>query len=329
MVTPTILEIVLYYGFVAVILHVGRSVFYRIALAVILCFGVVDAGYWLARTHFNQTLRITAVDVGQGDCTLVEFPGGRRALIDGGGFYDDSFDVGKNVVAPLLWKKKIQKVDFLVLTHPDPDHLNGLKFIARTFRVEELWDSGLESDSPYFQEFMSIVQQKGIRRISLFRGNPPRTINGVVVQPLHPRREAVPVHPLRRPFKTNNLSLVLRLVFGDQTFLLTGDIEKEAEAELVASGVDLESRVIKVPHHGSLTSSTPRFLSKVHPETAIISAGKKGVFHLPNPKIVRRYEGLGCRIFRTDRHGAITLETDGKGLKVRTFRKGKGGQNMI
>ncbi len=329
MVTPTILEIVLYYGFVAVILHVGRSVFYRIALAVILCFGVVDAGYWLARTHFNQTLRITAVDVGQGDCTLVEFPGGRRALIDGGGFYDDSFDVGKNVVAPLLWKKKIQKVDFLVLTHPDPDHLNGLKFIARTFRVEELWDSGLESDSPYFQEFMSIVQQKGIRRISLFRGNPPRTINGVVVQPLHPRRETVPVHPLRRPFKTNNLSLVLRLVFGDQTFLFTGDIERQAEAELVASGVDLESRVIKVPHHGSLTSSTPRFLSKVHPEIAIISAGKKGVFHLPNPKIVRRYEGLGCRIFRTDRHGAITLETDGKGLKVRTFRKGKGGQNMI
>lgn len=319
--TPTVLEIVLFYVFIAVILHIGRSVFYRIALAVILCLGAVDVGYWLARTHFNQTLTITSVDVGQGDCALVEFPGGKRALIDGGGFYDDSFDVGKNVVAPFLWKKKIQKIDFLVLTHPDPDHLNGLKFIARTFRVEELWDSGQKSNSPFFGELMTIVRQKQIHRISLFRGDDPRIINGVVVHPLHPRREDLQAHCWPNRSRANNLSLVLRLVFGSQAFLFTGDIEREAEAELIASGIDLESRVIKVPHHGSLTSSTASFLLKVRPEIAVISAGQRSMFRLPNPKVLKRYEGLGCRIFRTDRHGAITLETDGETLRIKTFQK--------
>ncbi len=319
--TPTLLEIILFYGFIALVFHVRHSVFYRIALAAILCFGTLDAGYWLLRIHFNQTLRITSLDVGQGDCALVEFPGGKRALIDGGGFYDDSFDVGKNVIAPFLWKKKIQKIDFLVLTHPDPDHLNGLKFIARTFRVEEFWDSGLKSDSPSFGELMRIVGQKRIRPVSLFRGDEPRTINGVIVQPLHPRKETLQAHSWPPRSVTNNLSLVLKLVFGSQTFLFTGDIEKEAEADLIASGADLESRVIKVPHHGSLTSSTARFLSKVRPEIAVISARQTGMFRLPNEKVVERYEGLGCQVFRTDRHGAITMETDGQNLIIETFRK--------
>jgi competence protein ComEC len=317
--TPTVLEIILFYGFVAVVFHLRRSYFYRILLAVILCLGIVDASYWLRRTQFNQTLRITSVDVGQGDCTLVEFPGGKRALIDGGGFYDDRFDVGRNVVAPFLWKQKILKIDYLVLTHPDPDHLNGLKFIARAFRAEELWDSGQESDSPFFEELMTTVRQKGIERISLFRGDEPRRINGVTVQPLHPSTEAAQIHSPRQRAKTNNLSLVLKLTFGRQSFLFTGDIEKEAEAELIASGVDLRSRVIKVPHHGSRTSSTPGFLSEVQPEIALISARETGLFRLPNKRVLEGYRDLGCRIFRTDQNGAITLETDGERLQVTSF----------
>lgn len=251
----------------------------------------------------------------------MEFPGGKRALIDGGGFYDDSFDVGKNVVAPFLWKKRIKKIDFLVLTHPDPDHLNGLKFIARNFGVEELWDSGQESDSPFFGELMTIVRQKGIQRVSSFRGDEPRIINGVVVQPLHPRRETPHAHSRSQGAEANNLSLVLRLVFGSQIFLFTGDIEREAEAELIASGVNLESRVIKVPHHGSMTSSTTRFLARVRPEIAVISVGQKSFLRLPNREVLNRYESLGCRIFRTDLHGAITMETNGQRLHIKTFRK--------
>jgi len=320
-VTPTLLEIILFYAFLAAILHMGRSVFIRIALAVILFSGAVDAGYWLLRPHFSQTLTITSVDVGQGDCALVEFPGGKRALIDGGGFYDDSFDVGENVVAPFLWKKRIRKIDFLILTHPDPDHLNGLKFIARNFGVEELWDSGLESHSPFFQEFMTIVRQKEIRRVSLSREDESRFINGVIVQPLHPPAKDSQADFEPQPAKLNNLSLVLRLVYGRQTFLFTGDIEKEAETNLLASGVDLESRVIKVPHHGSLSSSTPRFLGKVRPEIAVICVGQRNFLRLPNPKVLSRYERLGCRIFRTDQHGAITMDTDGQGLSIKTFRR--------
>jgi len=251
----------------------------------------------------------------------VEFPRGKKALIDGGGFYDDTFDIGKNVVAPFLWKKKIQKIDFLVLSHPDPDHLNGLKFIAQTFRVKELWDSGQENNSPFFQEFMRIVAEKGIQRVSLFQEDDPRTIHGVVVQVLHPSRDACQTHQAARRCSANNRSLVLRFVFGGQTFLFTGDIEKEAEAELVASGLELESRVLKVPHHGSLTSSTVPFLRKVRPEIAIVCAGERGLSRPSSQEVLTRYEDLGCHIFRTDRHGAVAMETNGKTLKIRTFRE--------
>jgi competence protein ComEC len=318
--TPTLLEISLFYGFVALIFHAYRSVFCRIALLVILSLGVLDAGIWLFRTHFNQTLRITLLDVGQGDCALVEFPGGKKALIDGGGFYDDRFDIGKNVIAPFLWRKKIQKIDFLVLTHPDPDHLNGLKFIARTFRVDELWDSGLENTSPSFREFMSIVREKDIHRISLFRGDEPRKISGVIVTPLHPWRKVLQTPGPSPPLKANNFSLVLKLSYGRQSFLFTGDIEADAEAEIAASGVDLKSRVIKVPHHGSLTSSTDRFLSQVQPQVAVVSVGKRGMFHLPNEKVLDRYQRRGTRILRTDQHGAIYLETDGQSLRISSFQ---------
>ncbi len=319
--TPTVFEIALVYAFIAVVTNLRRSFFCKIALPVILCFGIGDVGYWVIKTHFNKTLKITHLDVGQGDSALIEFPGGKRALIDGGGFYDDSFDVGKNVIAPFLWKKKIQKIDYLVLTHPDPDHLNGLKFVARNFRVEELWDSGQMSNSPFFLEFMTIVKQKGIRRISLFRGDDPRVINGVVIQPLHPRRDAHRDLAETQKLTPNNRSLVLKLILANQAVLFTGDIEKEAEAELIASGVDLRSRVIKAPHHGSLTSSTVPFLERVQPEIALFSGRPRRFYRLPNKRVLERYERLGARVLRTDLHGAITIETDGNDLTIRTFRK--------
>ena len=319
--TPTLLEMILFYAFLFLLCHIRRGPIFPLALAGVLCVGGADMSYWLVKTHWNRTLRITAVDVGQGDCALVEFPHGKRALIDGGGFYDDSFDVGKNVVAPFLWKKKIQKIDFLVLSHPDPDHLNGLKFIARTFGVEELWDSGQKRNSRSFGELMGIMRDQGIRRMSLFREDSPQTIHGVVVQPLHPPRGACQTDRVSPRCTTNNRSLVLRIIFGGQTFLFTGDIEKEAEAEMVAWATDLESRVIKVPHHGSLTSSTIPFLQKVRPEIAVISAGQRGLNRPSSQRVLDRYERLGCRIFRTDRHGAVTMETDGDWLRIDTFRK--------
>jgi competence protein ComEC len=319
--TPTLLEIAIFYAFVFLIFQIRRASVYRIALVVVLGLGLADVSYWLVKTHWNRALRITTVDVGHGDCTLVEFPKGKKALIDGGGFYDDSFDIGKNVVAPFLWKKKIQKIDFLVLSHPDPDHLNGLKFIAQTFRVKELWDSGQESTSPFFQEFMRIVAEKGIERVSLSQEDDPRTIHGVLVQVLHPSRDGCQTREGTRRCSANNRSLVLRFVFGGQTFLFTGDIEKEAESELVASGLDLESRVLKVPHHGSLTSSTMPFLRKVRPDIAVVCAGHRGLSRASSQEVLSRYEGLGCQIFRTDRDGAIAMETNGKRLRIRTFRK--------
>jgi competence protein ComEC len=210
--------------------------------------------------------------------------------------YDDRFDVGKQVIAPFLWKNKINKIDLLILTHPDPDHLNGLIFVARYFNVDELWDSGQEGSSPAFQELMAIVKDQGIRRTPLFRGDPPREMNGVIVQFLHPpKEEEGQRHPeLFSRSTTNNRSMVLRLVFGREAFLFAGDIEKEAESEIVQSGIEIASPILKVPHHGSLSSSTPQFVARVRPEIAIINVRQRNPF-LPAERFLNGMKILAAK----------------------------------
>jgi len=241
-------------------------------------------------------------------------------LVDGGGFYDDSFDVGRNVVAPVLWKKKITSLHYLVLTHPHPDHLNGLQFIASTFRIGEFWENGEECSSPPCFNLMEIMRRRGIQHQTVHDGIPPRWINGVKVEVFNPPRARMKNG--KDPWsQTNNRSIVLKVTHKKHRFLLTGDIEGEAEAHVVRSGKDLRSEVLKAPHHGSQSSSTGEFLEAVKPSYVVFTVGFRNIFNLPNRKVLQRYEDLGCRISRTDRDGAIMLETDGEKLTARPFLK--------
>jgi len=313
---PTVLEMILFYGLIGSLLWLKKPYVKKAALVLILVIALFDLSYWGLRGYAQNGLRATFLDVGQGDCTLVEFPHGKRMLIDGGGLYGD-FDVGEKVVAPFLWERRILRVDYLVLSHPEPDHYKGLIFIAQHFRPREFWHSGLTSDASSYKELLSIIQKKGIRMVQVEDGF-VRSIGGARLEALHPMEGWMPGDRHKRGWVNNN-SLVLRMTFGEYTFLFTGDIEGEAETRLLKAGKDLRAHVLKVPHHGSKTSSTYSFVKEVSPRYAVFPVGYKNIFHFPSRRVVSRYESCGCQILRTDLDGAITVTSDGKKLAVRTY----------
>jgi competence protein ComEC len=315
---PTALEMILFYTFLGSLLWIKGPRLKKAALTLILVVALFDLSYWGLRGYAQNGLRATYLDVGQGDCTLVEFPQGKRMLIDGGGLYGD-FDVGKNIIAPFLWERRILQVDYLVVSHPEPDHYKGLLFIAQHFRPREFWHSGLTSTASSYKELLTVIQKKGIRIVRVEDGF-TRSIGGARLEVLHPVEGWIAGGPRKRGWVNNN-SVVLRMAFGEHTFLFTGDIEEEAEMRLLKAGKDLRAQVIKVPHHGSKTSSTYSFVKEVSPRYAVFPLGYKNIFHFPSKRVVSRYESLGSRIIRTDLDGAITVTSDGKNLEVKTYQE--------
>jgi competence protein ComEC len=334
-VTPSFFEITWYYlllGAVFVILqgtdrkNEGKrdgSVFERIklrapfiAIVFLIIAGYADIWYWLDKRFLQEDLKVTVIDVGQGASTLLELPGGYNVLVDGGGFSDNSiFDVGENITAPLLWRKKIKSVDTLVLSHPNSDHLNGLLYIAENFNVKEIWSNGEAADSLGYKKLLEIIKEKSIEMEDFNEIRRNRAINGTIFNILYP--EAGFKEKNEKWRKGDNSSLVLQAVFGSKSFLFTGDIKAKGESDLVkTSGNRLKSTVLIVPHHGSKSSSTDKFIDKVNPEIAIIPVGWKNRYKFPHPEVLKRYKEKKCRVFRTDENGAVIMSTDGKSLAV-------------
>jgi competence protein ComEC len=266
-----------------------------------------DAGYWVHETTVRQDLRVTCLDVGQGNAAVVEFPRGRRMLIDGGGFRLGDFDVGRMVLAPYLWRNKITRIHTLVLSHPQADHMNGLRFIAEHFSPDTLWYSGDRVESDSYRRFMKAVAAQHIE--TRIPGDPmiPREISGVRLELFHP----LP-HPQEggwlSSLDVNDRSLVLRLSHAGTSFLFPGDISRAVEIELIRRfGDRLRSHVLLAPHHGSRTSSSEGFLRGVRPEWCVISAGFRNQFGFPHSEVLARLRDVGARIARTDRHGAVRI----------------------
>ena len=264
-------------------------------------------------------LEVTVLDVGQGDSIFAAFPDGRTMLIDGGGLsgsewvggYRSGMDVGEEVVSPYLWSRGLKRVDVVALTHADHDHLDGLYSILENFRVRELW-IGADDERPAFQRLLAEARSRGVAIVRQSQGR-EFDWQGVKVNVLWP--------PADEPAgKTpNNSSLVLRLTDGRIHSLLTGDIEKQAEERLVAEQAPLAADFLKVPHHGSKTSSTEPFLAAVGPHFAVVSVGESNAFGHPAAEIVERYHEDAIRLLRTDRDGAVTALTDGENLSVSAY----------
>lgn len=263
-------------------------------------------------------LRVTALDVGQGDSTLLDLPDGRAMLIDGGGFIGSPIDPGARVILPLLRARRRSRIDVIVLTHPHPDHFTGLLEVIRRVPVGELWDTGQgEADGAgaTYAELLAEARARGviIRRPAELCD--ARDVGGARVEVLAP---CPGFNPDRG---ANDNSLVLRVVFGKRAALFVGDAEREAERTLLESGAELRADFLKVGHHGSRTSSSPDFLARVRPSVATISTGVRNRFGHPNPVALSSLFSAGIDVHRTDREGAITWWTDGDRVSVRAMRR--------
>jgi competence protein ComEC len=197
--------------------------------------------------------------------------------------------------------------------------LKGLNFIASQFSIGQFWENGIQTQSEPYLQLKRTLGEKKIKTQPLNEETLPQLINGVEISVLNPPAwNAVP-RKVPNASDLNNSSLVLKLRFKDVSVLLAGDVEKEAEGWMLRKGYPLRADILKVPHHGSSSSSSPLFLEKVNPAYAILSVGERNIGRLPHPDVLKRYRQVGSRILRTDRHGAITVVTDGKKIEVKTF----------
>jgi len=279
-----------------------------IALAMVL---IVDAGCWTYDRFFNPDLRVTFLSVGEGDGAVVRFPGSRVMVIDGGGAYGD-FDTGERIVAAYLWSQKIMRVDYLALSHPDLDHFGGLDFIAMNFAPRAFWTTGVASADVSYAQLMDDLKRAKIPMVQVGERAPVAAIGGVAISSLNGGTGAARTH--------NNSSMVLRFSFGSASLLFTGDIESAGERAMIDNRGDLHATMLKVPHHGSASSSTPAFIAAVHPEAAVISDGYLNYFHFPSDAVVERYVEAGAILMRTDLDGAVMVDAARDRMTVRTFR---------
>jgi competence protein ComEC len=304
---PSLLELALLYALLG-----GLAVLHRRpARAVVLAAAIgllVDVGWWTHERFGRHALRLTFLDVGQGDAAVAELPGGGVLVVDAGGFPASDFDTGAAVVSPFLLTRKILHVDVLAMTHAHPDHAGGLAYLLLHHRPREFWWTGVPGDGPAWQRLATNLAESGARLRVLDAGARP----GWGVEVLHPP-------PHAGPLTLNDSSLTLRLG-GARGVLLTGDIEARAEAMLLQAPDRVAAPVLKVPHHGSRTSSTPGFLAAVEPRVAIVSVGADNHYGLPSAAIEARYRARGTCLLRTDRCGAVTVTIDGPRLEVRTMR---------
>ena len=323
-VTPNSMEIGLYYLLAAGLIFRRSLPRPRVVFACLLCLCVVDAGYWTYQRFGRRELRLTAMDVGQGTASLIEFPKGYTALVDGGGFSDNSsFDVGRQIVAPFLWRRKIRTVDLVVLSHANSDHLNGLRYILQHFKVGQVWSNGEGADSAGYKRWQELVRESGAAVPSIARMSAWKSLPGVEIEILAPPpdfRWRSATEPWR---DLNNNSLVLRVRYKNVSILCTGDIMAAAETEMLdrIGSQRLSSTILLVPHHGSRSSSTLRFLEAVHPREALISAGWRNRFGFPHVDVLNRLNRLGARTWCTAQDGAVSIVTNGDTYRIAPSRR--------
>jgi competence protein ComEC len=255
-------------------------------------------------------LTVTFLDVGPGDAAVVEFPDRRVMLIDGGGFMDERFDVGKSIIAPFLYSRGITRVDYIVLTHPHHDHAGGLAYIADHFKARELWHNGEPAGLESWQRLTTVAERNNLSLLTCSRQTLPRMIGSVRIDFLNPNTAALPAAQEDQS-ATNNNSLVLKISCGSVSFLMAADILEEREHALVAQRLPLAATILKVPHHGSKSSSSEGFIGAVKPEVAVVSGRTRGNNSALHPSVAERYYRHGATIYETAANGAVRIATDG------------------
>lgn len=277
---------------------------FRTQAIIILCLVAVSIGAfreWSVRP--NGHVMIHVLDIGQGDSSFIVGPHGEQIVIDGGPDLSALGSIGKHM------SFFDRTIDVVVVSHPHLDHLFALPDLLRRYRVNAFIFTAVDDDLPRYQEIMSLLKEK---HIPVLIADPNKDIdfgNGFKIDVLWPP----PIYIGKEdPSGGNDSSVVLKLIYGEDSMLYTGDMEAPEEAALLSSGTDVSADILKVAHHGSRTSTGTGFLLAVNPSLAVISAGRTNSFNHPHPWIIKRLAHFGIPVRVTAQEGEITLEMDGK-----------------
>lgn len=266
--------------------------------------------------NWKGDLKIYFVDVGQGDSTYICTPKGTKILIDGGGSREpEKYDVGKKILLPYILDRRVKKIDYIIVSHFDSDHCQGLEQVLQTIKVENIIIGKQASICKEFEKIMDICSRKKINVIKVKRGGKVEIDKSLYFEILHPSDKMLD----DGKGGLNANAIVAKMHYKPKngkkfTMLFTGDIEKDAEKELVKEyGKKLKVDILKVAHHGSKTSSIEEFLKLAMPETALIGVGQRNTFGHPNEGVLQRLKEINAKIYRTDLNGEITVTVDKKG----------------
>jgi competence protein ComEC len=269
--------------------------------------------YPQALAYHPGALEVTAIDVGQGDSLLLVSPQGKTLLVDAGGpiggtqASNSNFEIGEDVVSPVLWSRNIRRLDAVALTHAHSDHMGGMLAVLQNFRPREFW-VGKNPDIPAYEALLAEAHRLGIP-VKSWIASDHFAFGGALVEVLSPPAGYIP-----GPTATNDDSLVLHVAYGQTSVLLEGDAQAPSEQHMLSEA--LHSDLLKVGHHGSKTSTTPRFLAAVDPRYAIVSVGHHNPYGHPKMEILGRLQEAHIRTFRTDAIGATSFYLDGKSVNA-------------
>jgi competence protein ComEC len=248
------------------------------------------------------TLTVHVIDVGQGDSILLVGPGGSTMLIDGGEKNSGSL--------AYLRAHDINRINIMVATHPDADHIGGLVDVLNALPVDEVVTSGYAGNTKTYEQLLDGIAKVKAKYTEVHRGDTV-SMDGMSFLVLNPGVDD-------KVKDANDSSVVLRVVYGPTSFMFTGDAEKTAESKMIASGLPLQATILKVGHHGSSTSSSPAFLQAVQPKVAIYSAGLNNKYGHPNKSTITNLTKIGAKIYGTIDSGTVTVIADSKGYTIQT-----------
>ncbi len=256
----------------------------------------------------GSAMQVTFLDVGQGDCELIVLPSGKTILIDAGE------SKSADDIISFLEEQGISRLDYVIATHPHADHIGGMQEVIEAFDVGEIYMPKVEHDTKTYENLLLAIQEKGLRIHTAKDGVSLMEEGGVSAQFVAPCADSYK--------DLNNYSAVLRLTYGDVSFLFMGDAEQASEEQITA---DVSADIIKLGHHGSSTSSSQEFLEAVSPSAAIISCGAGNSYGHPHEETLRTLDLLGIETYRTDQDGTVTVTTDGTTYQIQTAASQKTG----